>query len=116
MSTTSGIIAGSSSSSSTTVTTRTITNDSTIIAADERIEIDASSGDIIITLPTITSSFKSKVEILFKRIDTSLNTVTFVGTSSNFEDENFQLGNDPQQGTIRIYASNNNIWRTSGLE
>lgn len=76
------------------------------------IEIDATSGNIIITLPLITHVFRNKGTILFKRIDTTSNTVTFVGTNGNYEDENLQLGNEPELETTMIYASNANIWRT----
>ena len=114
MAITSGIIAGGGGSA-VPITTVTVTSDYTVTSSDRRVEVDATSGNIIITLPTITDDFKNKDEILFKRIDTSQNTVTFVGTSSNFEDENIQIGNDPQMGILRIYASNANTWRTTGI-
>ena len=98
-----------------TLTTTDITADYTLQVGDIRNEVDATSGNITITLPAITSSFKNKDYIVFKRIDTTMNTVTFVGTASNFEDENIQIGNDPQLGVLVIYASNSNIWRTRDI-
>ena len=94
------------------VKTTSITGDYTVRATDERIEADATSGDITITLPTIVPAFRSRPSILIKRIDSTTNTVTIVGTSSNAEDDPIQIGLDPLLETHKIYASNANIWRT----
>lgn len=96
------------------IVTTAVTGNFTLKATDQRVEIDATSGNITITLPTITAAFKNKSNILFKRIDTTSNTVTFVGTGGNYEDENLQIGNDPQLESIKIYASNDNTWRRDG--
>ena len=89
-----------------------ISKDTTLSRHYDLVEIDATSGNIIITLPVTNSNFKNKGSILFKRIDTTENTVTFIGTNGNFEDENLQIGLDPQLETLTIYASKANIWRT----
>lgn len=95
------------------VRTTFVDGDYTIKATDKRVEIDATNGNIIITLPIITGIFKQMPSIFFKRIDTTSNTVTFVGTGGNYEDENLQIGTEPQLETTEIYASNANIWRTA---
>jgi len=107
----SNIINGAGAGAGVTLTT-SITADYTIISTDQIIEVDATSGNIDLTLPTITAAFKNKGIILIKRTDTSMNTVTINGTGGNFEDEGYILGNDPQLEVYRIYASNDNIWRT----
>lgn len=76
------------------------------------VEVDASGGNILITLATINNNTIKNEVMTFKRIDNSANTVTFVGTSGNFEDENLQIGMDPQLETFTTYASKANIWRT----
>ena len=95
-------------------TTTTITGSTTLTQHFDIVEINTTGGNIIITLPTITAAFKNRGSIFFKRTDKTTNTVTFVGTSGNYEDENLQIGNDPQQESIKIYASNDNNWRRDG--
>lgn len=97
------------------IPTTFVTGDYTVKFTDQRVEIDATSGNVIITLPTITTVFKNKPNILFKRIDITSNTVTFIGTNSNYEDEGLEIG-DSKVSTTKIYASNDNIWRTGEIE
>lgn len=93
-----------------------VTADVTINQHFDIVEIDRTAGNIIITLGDISlgSILKNK-EMLFKVVDTTANTVTFKGTASNFEDENIQIGSDPQLGILRVYANNSNFWRTTGI-
>ena len=74
------------------------------------IEVDATLGSIIITLPLITVTFLQKPPILIKRIDDTTNIVTINGTSSNYEDDGIILFG--LEGTS-IYASNANVWRST---
>ncbi len=95
-----------------------ITSDTTINQHFDIVEIDKTAGNILITLGDISlgSILKNK-EMIFKVIDKTMNTVTFQGTANNFEEENpIQIGNDPKLGILRIYANNNNFWRTAGIE
>lgn len=93
-----------------------VTGDVTINQLFDIVEIDRTAGDIVITLGDISlgSILKNK-EMLFKVVDLTMNTVTFQGTASNFEDEGIQIGNDPQLGILKVYANNANFWRTSGI-
>lgn len=93
-----------------------VTADVTINQHFDIVEIDRTAGNIIITLGDISlgSIIKNK-KMTFKVININSNTITFQGTASNFEDENIQIGNDPQLGILEIYASNANIWRTTGI-
>lgn len=107
-------INGGSANTLVVITTTSVTSNYTIKSTDQRIEYDASGGNIVVTYPVITAAFKNKPDLEHKRIDTSLNTVNFIGTSGNYEDENFQLGNDPQLESIKTYASNDGTWRRAG--
>lgn len=95
------------------VNERTVILDSAIISSDGRVLVDATSGNITITLPAITAAFKNKSDILIKRVDSSLNTVTIVGTDNNYEDEGLTLDNTPPFDLTRVFASNSNIWRSA---
>lgn len=91
-----------------TVITTTIDGDYTIGFNDTRIEVDATAGDVIITLPIITDAFKRRPEILIKRIDDSTNIVTIVGTGGNFDNDDLILfGFEGAE----VYASEADIWR-----
>ncbi len=90
-----------------------VTSNVTINQHFDIVEIDKTAGNIIITLGDISlGSITKNREIIFKVIDTSMNTVTFQGTAGNFEDETIELGNEPELESLTIYASNANIWRT----
>lgn len=110
--TTTSLVFGLTRAASRISTTELITTSSTFNQHIDRIEIDATGGNITLTLPTITAILKNNFSITLKRIDTSANTVTIVGTGGNFEDEGYTLGDDPQLESLEIYASDSNIWRT----
>jgi hypothetical protein len=77
-----------------TVITTSISGDYTVSFNDTRIEVNASSGNVTITLPTITDQFKKRPEILIKRIDDDvlgLYNVIINGTSGNYEDDGIKL-------------------------
>jgi len=81
------------------------------------VEIDLSSGSIIITLGDISldSIIKNK-RILFKIIANSGNNATFKSLSGNdFEDEDVEIGNDPLLGILEVYASTDDFWRTTSI-
>lgn len=103
-----------STGATTTTTTTNVTGDYTVKATDQVIEYDATSGNILVTEPTITAAFKNKGKILHVRIDTSSNTVTFQGTGGNSQNEGFILGSDPLLESIETYASNDGTWRRAG--
>lgn len=92
---------------------KTVTLDYEVLSTDNRILVDATSGNITITLPAITAAFQNKSDILIKRVDSSLNTVTIVGTGGNYEDEGLTLDNTPPFDLTRVFASNSNIWRSA---
>lgn len=101
----------SATGSSSAILTTPVAGDYTLKSTDKLVEADATSGNIIITLPAITFAFKNKGEIIIIRTDNSMNTVTINGTAGNYGDEGFELGNDPELQSMAIYASNANIWR-----
>lgn len=59
---------------------RTVNSDTTLLDSDFTVEVNASSGNVIITLPTAASQFNATLSIgrLFniKKIDPSANLVT----------------------------------------
>lgn len=74
------------------------------------IEVDATAGPVVITLPTVTATFLQKSPILIKRIDDTTNIVTINGTSSNYEDDGIILFG--LEGTS-VYASIIDFWRST---
>lgn len=65
-----------------------ISGDYTVGFNDQRILVDASAGNVTITLPAITDAFKNRPPVSIIRIDPdeTLFTVTVTGTSSNYQD------------------------------
>lgn len=104
-----GILKSVLGSAASAKITTSIEGDYTITFNDTRIEVDATSGNIVLTLPTITDAYKQRQAIEIKRIDDFSNTVTINGTSSNLQDGTITLLG--LEG-VSIYASNTNIWRT----
>ena len=102
---------GRTTTTTPTLTIRSILVDATVKSNDQILEVDATSGNIIITLPTVTSAFTQR--ILIKRIDVTANTVTINGTASNFEDDGIVIGQEPLLEVLEIYPSNSiDFWRT----
>lgn len=65
---------------------RTVTSNTTLTNGDYWIRIDASAGNVTITLPAASTSFTSDntgIELFFKRIDNSINTVTIQRAGSD---------------------------------
>lgn len=54
--------------------TRTITTDTTLTSSDYLVLVDATAGNVIVTLPA--SDTKEGYQIIVKKIDVSVNTVT----------------------------------------
>lgn len=81
-------------------------------STDERIEFNSPNNLIIVTLPEITNSFKNRDSITFSVINGT--KVEFRGTNGNYDDEYFQIGNDPLDESVKIYASNDGKWRPDG--
>ncbi len=94
----------------TAISTKSISGDYSLEAGFNRVEVDATLGNITITLPIISNAFKYRNDITIKRIDDSLNTLTINGTSSNYEDEGIVLFG---LEATKIYASNAGIWRAA---
>lgn len=88
-----------------------IKSDTTINQVASVVEVDATNQNIVITLGAIDNNTIKNFLMSIKRIDNTSNTVTINGTASNFEDEGYLLGADPQLETITVYASNDNTWR-----
>lgn len=95
------------------ILTTSVSGNYTVISTDQRVEITLTSN-ITITLPIITAAFKNKPSITFVIKGNTGFNATFVGTSSNYTDENFQIGNDPQLESIKIYASDDGTWKKDG--
>lgn len=105
------IIGGSPPTPTSILTIRSILVDSTVTSSDQILEVDATTGNIIITLPAVTTAFTQRVVI--KRIDTTVNTVTINGTASNFEDDGIIIGQEPLLEALEVYPSNSiDFWRT----
>lgn len=93
------------------VNEKTVVLDYAVLSSDNRILINATAGNIIITLPAITAAFKNKDPISLIRIDNTANTVTIIGTGGNYIDEGLTL--DILLLSTKPFADNNNIWRAS---
>lgn len=84
--------------------------DGTIKQIARVVEVDASSGNVIITLGVITNNTIKYFPMIIKRIDANASfTVTINGTSSNYEDEGIVLLQE--EGTT-VYANNALFWRS----
>ena len=89
---------------------QTFSSSGTLLLYSKILEIDASAGDVVITLGAITASTIKFTPMIVNRIDNSLNTVTFNGTGGNFPEQplNMPVGDD-----FTLYATNT-FWRTIG--
>lgn len=94
-----------------------VSSDTTINQQFDIVELDLSSGDIIITLGDISlGSITKNKRMLFKIIANNDFHAEFKSLSGNdFEDENIRIGHDPVLGILEVYASNNDLWRTVGI-
>ena len=93
-----------------------ISSNTTINSFSAYNEIDISGGDIIITLGDISlGAITKNLEMIFKIVANNGNTATFQGTANNFEDEDIQIGSDPELGLLRLIARNDNTWGTTGI-
>ena len=87
-----------------------LNNSGTIRQISRIIQIDATSENIIVTLGTITNNTIKNYPMVLRRIDSSLNTVTIIGTAGNFpEDDPLDL---PILSGVTVYASNDLNWRS----
>jgi hypothetical protein len=84
--------------------TKTKTSAYTVLPTDEIIICNATSGSFNITLPTAASSFGRK--FFFKKIDTSSNLVTLLGTIES--DVNITLG--PGIDDVTIFSNGSNFY------
>lgn len=68
---------------------RTVNSNTTLLSTDYTVEVDASGGNIIITLPTAVSQFSGGSGRIYniKKIDSTLNTVTINPTAPDTIDD-----------------------------
>jgi microcystin-dependent protein len=86
------------------LTVRQITESDNIETTDEFIEADASSGNIIATLPDVTA-LSGKERFTLKKIDATVNTVTLKGNGSQNIDGSNTVVLARQYNTITVVAN-----------
>ncbi len=92
-------------------------SDTTINQQFDIVEL-ALSSNITITLGDISlGSITKNKRMIFKITVNNGFHAEFKSLSGNdFEDENIQIGNDPLLGTLEVYASNDDFWRTTDIK
>lgn len=85
-----------------------LTADTTLDASHSglRLRVDASGGAVALTLPPVASS--SGLEFHVKKVDSSLNAVTFVGTVDG--DASFGLGSQYEAVRVSCDGTEYGIW------
>jgi hypothetical protein len=86
-----------------------VNSDTTLTQLVKVVQIDATLGDVTLTLGEITNNTVKNQIMVIDRIDDSTNTVTIIGTGRNFPDEPLDVAIGD---SLLIYASDNNNWRT----
>jgi len=87
------------------VVKKTITSDYTTDSEDQYLFVDASSGNISITLTT-----NEDQEVVIKKIDSSTNTVTITPSSGNIEGST-SLTLSSQYEYCRVFCDGTNWWK-----
>ena len=88
--------------------TEIITGDITLGAADSSVFVDASAGNIVVTLPAATSVPGKKYNI--KKIDSSTNTVTILPVGSDLIDDFCGVVISDQYDNYTPQSANPNWW------
>lgn len=80
----------------------------TALSTDYTILVDASAGDVTITLPAAASNDEKEYNV--KKIDSSSNTVTIDGNASETIDGNLTLSTTVQYTSITVQCDGTEWW------
>jgi len=89
------------------LSTRTLTGDTTLAATDHVVLVDASGGDVTLTLPLAASRLS---EFCIKKIDSSGNTVTIDGNGGETIDGSTTFVLTEQYDALRIFSDATEWW------
>jgi hypothetical protein len=93
--------------------TTSVAGNYTLTGLEQRIEIDASLGNVTLTLPEVTDLMKNRDDIEIVRIDDSLNEVNIIGINNSLPNSPIYI---PIESIVNIYASNSNFWNDKGFK